>query len=62
MGHCHRSCQKVKICHISVTCHHIITNNASTPKFSGMGNPLVPLYYPCNLVGVFWYTSMLETM
>ena len=40
---CHVSHQKVKICHISVACHHKITINGYTPLFSGMGNPLVPL-------------------
>ena len=29
------SYQKVKICHISVPCNHIITINGSTPRFSG---------------------------
>ena len=35
--------QKVKICHISVPCNHIITINGSTSRFYGMGNLLVPL-------------------
>ena len=39
----HVSHQKVKICHISVPCNHIITIIGSTPRFSGMGNPLTPL-------------------
>ena len=39
----HVSHQKIKICHISVPCNHIITIYGSTPRFSGMGNPLVPL-------------------
>ena len=36
--------QKVKICHISVTCPDIKPNNGSTPTFSGTGKPLVPLF------------------
>ena len=39
----HVSHQKVKICHISVICNHIITINGSTPRFLGTGNPFVPL-------------------
>ena len=40
----HVSPWKVKIYHISVICHHIITTNGSTPMFSDMRNPLVPLF------------------
>ena len=37
-----RTVQKGEISHISAT-SHIKTNNGSTPKFSGTGNPLVSL-------------------
>ena len=40
----HVSHQKVKICHISVTCRDIKPNNGSPPTFSGIGKPLVPLF------------------
>ena len=39
-----RTVQKVQIRHISVTNHHIKTNNDTTPRFSAMGIPLVPLF------------------
>ena len=32
-----RTVHKVKMRHISVTIHHMKTNNGSTPRFSGMG-------------------------
>ena len=39
-----RTVQKVQIRQILVTNHHIKTNNGTTPRFSAMGNPLVPLF------------------
>ena len=39
-----RTVQKVKIRHISVTSHHMKTNNGSTPRFLGTGNALMALF------------------
>ena len=39
-----RTVQKVKMHHISVTSHHMKTNNGSTHRFSGTGNALVALF------------------
>ena len=39
-----RTVQKVKMRHISVTSHHMKTNNGSTYRFSGTGNALVALF------------------
>ena len=39
-----RTVQKVKMRHISVTSHHMKTNNGSTHMFSGTGNALVALF------------------
>ena len=39
-----RTVQKVKMRHISVTSHHMKTNNGSTHGFSGTGNALVALF------------------
>ena len=36
--------QKVKMRHISVTSHHMETNNGSTHMYSGTGNALVALF------------------
>ena len=39
-----RTVQKVKMSHISVTSHHMKTNNGSTHRFSGTGNAMVALF------------------
>ena len=39
-----RIVQKMKMRHISVTSHHMKTNNGSTPRFLGTGNALVALF------------------
>ena len=49
-----RTAQKVKMRHISVTSHQMKTNNGSTNRFSGTGNPLVAIFLSFKVKVIPW--------
>ena len=49
-----RTVQKVKMRHISVTNHHMKTNNRSIPGFSGKENVLVALFLSFKVKVTIW--------
>ena len=49
-----RIMQKMKVCHISVTSHHMKTNYGSTSRFCGTGDTLVALFLSFKVKGAPW--------